>query len=213
MNDLLPLFDNHDSRIKYYELILKRDTLDYLPEYSLPEGYRFVFYKPGDRDAWIEIEKEAKEFISYAEGLDAWNRYYAGKDSELEQRMVFVEAESGEKVATATAFYNIYGRDTSGAGWLHWVAVKRSHQGNRLSKPLIRYVLELMKDLGYTHAKIPTQTTTWLACRIYLDFGFSPIPQNAVNSRDGWRIIKTLTGHSALDAFDEASFDEIMCNG
>ena len=27
--------------------------------------------------------------------------------------------DAGEKVATATAFYDIYGRDKSGAGWLH----------------------------------------------------------------------------------------------
>ena len=70
-------------------------------------------------------------------------------------------------------------------------------------------MLKIMKELGYTHAKIPTQTTTWLACRIYLDFGFVPIAQNAVNSRDGWRIIKTLTNHPALAEFDFAETEEI----
>ena len=55
-------FDNHDSRIKYYELMLERD-LDYLPCFPLPDGYRFVFYRPGDCSSWIEIEKSAKEFV------------------------------------------------------------------------------------------------------------------------------------------------------
>lgn len=210
MKKELPVFDNHDHRIKYYELLLKRDDLDDLPEYRLPDGYRFVFYKSGDRDAWIEIESSAKEFETYGQGLESWNRYYEGKDDELVNRMVFVENENGEKVATATAFYDIYGRDKSGAGWLHWVAVKREYQGRGLSKPLIGYVLNVMKSLGYTHAKIPTQTTTWLACRIYLDFGFVPVPQNAVNSRDGWRIIKTLTGHGALSEFERAEVGEIL---
>ena len=210
MNDKFPLFDNHDTRIKYYELLLERESLDALPEYTLPKGYRFVFYRTGDRDAWIDIEKEAKEFTTYDEGLDAWTRYYANKEDELYDRMVFVENEQGEKVATATAFYDITGRDTSGAAWLHWVAVKRSYQGKGLSKPLIRYVLGIMKDLGYSHAKIPTQTYTWLACKIYLDFGFTPIPQNAVSSRDGWRVLKALTDHPALSEFDSASIDEII---
>lgn len=210
MIDNLPFFDNHDTRVKYYELLLERKDLDALPEYTLPKGYRFVFYSPGDRDAWIDIEKEAKEFTSYDEGLDAWTRYYADREDELFDRMVFVENEQGEKVATATAFYDITGRDTSGAAWLHWVAVKRSYQGKGLSKPLIRYVLGIMKDLGYSHAKIPTQTYTWLACKIYLDFGFTPIPQNTVNSRDGWRILKALTDHPALSEFDSASIDEII---
>lgn len=210
MKKELPVFDNHDHRIKYYELLLKRDNLYNLPECKLPDGYRFMFYMSGDRDEWIEIEKSAKEFDSYAQGLESWNRYYEGKDDELVNRMVFIENESGEKVATASAFYDIYGRDKSGAGWLHWVAVKCEYQGKGLSKPLIGYVLNVMKDLGYIHAKIPTQTTTWLACKIYLDFGFVPVPRNAVNSRDGWRIIKTLTNHPALEEFDCVGVEAIL---
>lgn len=203
-------FDNHDERIKYYELMLERKTLSDIPEFPLPEGYRFAFYKSGDRDAWIDIEKSAKEFKSYEAGLKSWNEYFGGKDGELVRRMVFIETESGEKVATATAFYDIHGRDKSGAGWLHWVSVRREFQGNGLSKPLIARTLEVMRSLGYSHAKIPTQTTSWVACKVYLDFGFTPIPQNAERNRDGWRIVKALTNHPALAGFDPADANEIL---
>lgn len=199
------VFDNNDKRIKHYELLLE-GSLDSICEYPLPDGYYFEFYQDGDRDTWIEIEKSAKEFSSYDEGLDAWNRYYSGRENELYNRMVFVVNESGEKVATATAFYDINGKDKSGAGWLHWVAVKRDYQGKGLSKPLITYVLHVMKALGYNHVKIPTQTNTWLAVKVYLDLGFRPIPENAVNSYMGWCIIKTLTNHKVLNDFD--SVDE-----
>lgn len=204
------IFDNHDERIKYYELMLERKNLEDIPEYPLPDGFKFVLYKQGDRDAWIEIEKSAKEFDSYAAGLDAWEKYYGGKDEELVRRMVFIENGDGEKVATASAFYDVFGRDKSGAGWLHWVSVRRDHQGMGLSKPLIAHTLGVMRSLGYTHAKIPTQTTSWVACKVYLDFGFAPIPQNAVNSRDGWRIVKALTNHPALSEFDPAELSEIL---
>lgn len=203
-------FDNHDYRIRYYELMLERNDLKSVPDYPLPDGYRFVSYQPGDRDAWIDIEYSAKEFLNYSHGMESWNRYYAGKDEELAQRMVFIENAAGEKIATATAFYDIYGRDKSGAGWLHWVAVRREYQGKGLSKPLISHVLYLMPQLGYSRAIIPTQTTTWLACKIYLDFGFTPIPKNAVHSHNGWRIMKALTNHPALAEFDAASEMEIL---
>lgn len=202
-------FDNHDSRIKYYELLLERD-LEGLPCVPLPEGYRFVFFRPGDRDSWIAIERSAKELKSYEQGLEVWDKYYGGNEDALLDRMVFVENEAGEKVATATAYHDITHRDTSGDGWLHWVAVGREYQGRGLSKPLISHVLNIMRNLGYTHAKIPTQTTTWLACRIYLDLGFRPLSANAVHSRDGWRIIKALTNHAALEGFDAASIHEIL---
>lgn len=205
MNGIDTAFDNNDKRIKYYELLLE-GRLDNIKEYSLPDGYHFEFYQDIDRDSWIKIEKSAKEISDYDEGLDAWNRYYEGRENELYNRMVFVVTESGEKVATATAFYDIHGRDKSGAGWLHWVAVKREYQGKGLSKPLITYVLNVMKALGYTYAKIPTQTNTWLAVKVYLDLGFKPILKNAVNSYTGWCIIKTLTNHKALKDFD--SMDE-----
>ncbi len=202
-------FDNYDSRIRYYELLLERD-LDDIPLIPLPEGYRFVFYRPGDRDRWIDIEKSAKEFTSYEQGLAAWSRYYAAHEDSLCDRMVFIENAGGEKVATATAYIDITGRDRSGSGWLHWVSVRREYQGRGLSKPLISYVLNVMRGLGYTHGKIPTQSTSWVACKVYLDLGFRPLPENAVHSRDGWRIVKALTNHAALADFDPASMDEIL---
>lgn len=202
-------FDNHDERIQYFELLLQRELKE-LPACPLPAGYRFVLYRPGDRDAWIDIETSAREFTGYEQGLASWNRYYQGKDEELVQRMVFIENDRQEKVATATAFYNIHREDPDGAGWLHWVAVRREYQGLGLSKPLITHTLQLMSSLGYTLAKIPTQTNTWLACKVYLDLGFRPIPANAVHSREGWQIVKTLTHHPALEEFPEIPLERIL---
>ncbi len=205
----LPLLDNHDPRIRYYELMLRGDITD-MQEIPLPAGYHYETYQDGDRDAWIEIEKSAKEFDTREQGLDAWERYYAEHTDELPGRMVFVVNEAGEKVATATAFYDIRGIDQSADGWLHWVAVRREDQGKGLSKPLISHVIQIMKALGQTHCKIPTQTTTWVAVKVYLDLGFRPIEKNLVNSRDGWRIVKRLTDHPALSELEAAKDEEIL---
>lgn len=202
-------FDNHDSRIRCFELVLERD-LDVLPEYPLPDGYRFVFYRPGDRDSWIAIERSAKEFSARDQGLAAWERYFGGHEELLPGRMVFIENRAGEKVATAAAWFDVIHGDPSGAGWVHWVAVRRDCQGRGLSKPLVARVLGLLKGLGCPRAKVPTQTTSWVAVKVYLDLGFRPIPRNAINSRDGWRIVKALTGHPALAEFDAAGEEEIL---
>lgn len=68
MNGINIAFDNNDKRIKHYELLLE-GSLDSICEYPLPDGYYFEFYQDGDRDTWIEIEKSAKEFLDYDEGL------------------------------------------------------------------------------------------------------------------------------------------------
>ncbi len=199
--------DNIEPKIKYYEIMLYNDDNRPFDEYPLPEGFRFVYYKDGDRDSWIEIEKSAKEFDNYEDGLKAWEKYYGGHESELYGRMFFIENESGEKVATATAFYEP--SDTSGAGWLHWVSVRRDHQGRGLARPLISHTLNRLHDIGYTVIKIPTQTTSWVAVKLYLDFGFKPIPKNAEHSYDGYRILRTLTDHTSLSVFPKMDICDI----
>jgi ribosomal protein S18 acetylase RimI-like enzyme len=203
-------FDNHDDKIRYVGLHFYREDLKSIPAYSLPEGYRFSFYQPGDRDAWIRIEQSAKEFASYEQGLESWNRYYGGREEMLENRMVFIENEAGEKVATATAYYDIYGNDQTNAGWLHWVAVAREFQGRGLAKPLIAYTLGLMPGLGYDHAMLSSQTNTWLACKLYLDFGFVPVRENTQENELGWRILKALTDHPVLAYLEAAKEMQIL---
>ncbi len=202
-------YDNLDDRIRYYDLQLERD-LDHLPSHPLPAGYRFTLYRPGDRESWLAIEQSAKEFATRERGLELWAQYFGSHEAELPRRMVFVENAAGEKVATASAYFDVIHGDPSGSGWLHWVAVRRDCQGRGLSKPLIAHTLQRMRDLGYTHAKIPTQTTSWLAVKVYLDLGFLPIPQNAAEARQGWRIVSALTGHPALRGFPPASPEEIQ---
>jgi len=202
--------DNHDSRIRYIDLLLERVNLENIPEYQLPEGYRFVFYQPGDRDSWIAIEQSAKELADYEHGVRTWQRYYGNLEDTLHNRMIFIENAQGEKVATATAYYDLNGDLPPQRGQVHWVAVRRDHQGKGLSKPLISQVLKVMKQRGHTEAMLHTQTTTWVAVKLYLNFGFRPIKENAERNRDGWRILKALTNHPALDAFDAAAEDQIF---
>ncbi|MBQ8081186.1 MAG: GNAT family N-acetyltransferase [Clostridia bacterium] len=208
----LPTFLPLDRRIRHYELVLETELTEQ-PVPPLPEGYCFSFYEPGDRENWLRIEKSAGEFETDEQGHAAWERFFASHEAELPDRMLFVADPSGRKVATASAYFDVTGRDRSGAGWLHWVAVEASAQGKGLSRPLIARALNQLQALGYTQAKVPTQTTSWLACKLYLDFGFRPIPQNAVHSRDGWRIMRRLTDHPALADFPPAEDILVLAQG
>ena len=204
-------FDNNDRRIRHFELMLSR-SLDVLPACPLPAGFHFVRYAPGDRDAWIRIEQSAREFGSFEEGEAAWERYYGSRTDELTGRMLFVETDGGEKVATACAMYDVFGRDSSGSAWLHWVSVRRDHQGRGLSKPLVSEAFRIMKSLGHARVIVPTQTNTWLAVKVYLDLGCRPIPENAIRCETGWRIVRTLTEHPALSSFPPVDWDVLRAD-
>ena len=100
-------YKTHDDSLCYIDLVFEGELTD-LPEYALPEGYRFVHYRDGDKKDWIEIELSSEEVLSREHGEASWARYYGGREKELPERMFFIEDASGEKVATATAFYDIH---------------------------------------------------------------------------------------------------------
>ena len=202
-------FDNLDRRLKYYEIIMELSAEKDIPSYDLPEGYTFATYQDGDRDDWIAIEWSAKEFFCYADGINAWGRYYAKYESILPGRMFFVVAPNGEKVATATAFFDPKNPD-DGKGWLHWVAVRRDYQSKGLARPIIAKALSRLRELGHGTLYVPTQTTTWVACKLYMDFGFRPTAENAAESEFGYRMLRTLLNHPALADFEPVSLEEML---
>ena len=199
-----------DRRIRHVKLELERDDLENLPVYPLPEGYRFVFWQPGDERAWLDIEGPAGEFDTDEQGMVKWNKYFAPHTDELGHRMVFIEDAQGRKVATASAYFDVRGKDSRDVGYLHWVAVHPDAQGKGLAKPLISYVLSLLREMGHTHTKIITQTTSWLAVGIYMSFGFRPEKENAVEGAEGWRIIRTLLDKPGLEQYDKLPPEECL---
>ena len=91
-----------NNKIPHYSLTLyKTDTKNY-PEYYLPEGYRFVFYKKGDEVHWAEIERSVGQFDDIESGLKSFHASFVNNQNlSLEERMIFVVSPDGEYVATS----------------------------------------------------------------------------------------------------------------
>ena len=166
--------DNNDSALKYYELILENNHPEAFRPLPLPEGFHFSTFQPGDEEEWIAIETSAREFVTRREGLEAWQHYYGGREEELPGRMYFVETETGgKKVATATAYYEP--EDLSGAGWLHWVAVRRGVPGQRAGQTADRSGA-LSSGAASLSLRENPHSDQYLAGRVHLSgFRFSPL--------------------------------------
>lgn len=194
-----------DRTLKYVNLYLVKDLSD-IKEYSLPEGYKFVFFNDGDEKNWVEIEKSSGEFLSFDEGMEAFKYYYGNHYDELKKMCIFIENNKGEKVATSTAFYLDEPIDDI-TGNVHWVSVKKEYQGKHLSKPLISKTLQIMKELGHKKTILHTQTHTWLAAKVYLDMGFEPY--NLEENYLGWQILNKLTNHEKLSGIKDINVSEM----
>ena len=195
-----------DNTIKYYELLMKYDDTSNYKKYELPEGFHYDFYKPGDEEEWCKIHIESGEFTSIEKGLKHFHDFYDYFINELPKRCVFiVDSNTNEKVGTATISLleeKEYGYEAA----VDWVAIKRSYQGRKLAKPLISKFMEIANNLSHKQLILHTQTTTWLAAKLYLDYGFEILNKEDI---EGWSILKALTNHEKLNDYKIATEEEI----
>ena len=196
-----------DNTIKYYELLMHYDDTSKFIKYELPEGFHYEFYKPGDEEEWVNIHIESGEFTSVEMGLKHFHDFYDSFIEELPKRCVFiVDSRTGEKVGTATiSLLNEPEYGYNGA--VDWVAIKKRYQGKHLAKPLISKFMEIANNVGHSKLILHTQTNTWLAGKLYLDYGYEILNKE---EHLGWSILKTLTNHPKLEEFDVLTQDELL---
>lgn len=188
-----------DNKIKYYELLMKYDDTNSFKEYSLPDGYHFENYKEGDEYEWVNIHISSGEFTSIDRGLKYFHDFYDSFINELHKRCIFiVNDETNQKVGTVTVSL-LKNPEYGYTGAVDWLAIKKEYQGKGLSKPLISKTIELSKELGHNSIILHTQTTTWLAAKLYLDYGFEILN---IEEKEGWDILKTLTNHPKLEKYN-----------
>ena len=196
-----------DNTIKYYELLMRYDDTSKFKKYELPDGFHYEFYKPGDEEEWVRIHIESGEFTSIEKGLKHFHDFYDYFIDELDKRCVFiVDSSTLEKVGTATISLleeKEYGYEAA----VDWVAIKRSYQGKGLSKPLISKFMEIARDLGHTSLILHTQTNTWLAAKLYLDYGFEILN---TEEKIGWSILRTLVDHEKLKRYSIITKEDIL---
>lgn len=194
-----------ESRLEYYELLMTLNNLNDINEYKLPEGYSFSFWQDSkDLENWIQIHINSGEFTYKQKAKEIFDIFYSPFLKELNKRCFFiVENKTNKKIATATI------SPTQEHGYhcvVDWLAIDKKYWGNKLGKPLITKTLQLAKDLGYDKILLHTQTHTWLAAKMYLDFGFEPFN---IEEFKGWQILKTITNHPKLEKFSTISENEM----
>ena len=162
-----------DKSIKHYGVVMRKDSLNQIPNCELSPDFRFVTYQPGDEQAWAAIEMSVEDFDSHQEALNYFKKEFAPKLESLQKHMLFIENTHGEKVATATAWEGKLEGITYPK--LHWVAVKPEYQGKGLCKALLSKSLKLMGSLGHEGEVILfSQTWSYKAINLYYQYGFRP---------------------------------------
>ena len=200
-----------EKTLEYHELIMTLDNLNDVHLYSLPIGYKFVYFmSDADIDDWINIHISTGEFACKSKAREYFYDFYGKFYKQLSKRCIFVVNTKNEKIATATLSpADEYGYKCV----IDWFAIRKDYQGKQLSEPILSKLVNLAKGFGYDKILLHTQTHTWLAAKIYLDFGFEPM---FFEDKKGWQVLKTLTNHQKLGDFKSLKpcelYDELAVN-
>ncbi|HSV73029.1 MAG TPA: GNAT family N-acetyltransferase [Chthonomonadales bacterium] len=173
-----------------------RRNLRGIPDCPLPAGYLFRRYLPGDGALWTDIQRDAEPYGPIDD--DLFGEQFGDHLPSMPHRCVFVVDQKGAAVATATAWWR---DDASGpdAGRVHWVAVRRAHQGRGIARPLVAQALHILSGL-HDRAVLDTATERLAAIKVYLDLGFEP-DEDAPEANQAWREVAGRLHHPALEAW------------
>ena len=177
------------ERIK---LQMIRSDLNDIPRYELPEGYRFRMFRDGDQMRWANIETRVEEFKTKDDALERFEREFGAHIDEMENRCLFIETEQGETIGTTTAWYGDLKGDGNIRGRIHWVGVVPEYQSRGLSKPLLSKAMNMLAKF-HDEFYLTSQTTSWQAINMYLDFGFEPVRLYG-NYEAAWSLLEEKLG-------------------
>lgn len=179
-------------------VVMILEDLNSLPEYSLPKGYTFRNYQEGDKQCWAEIETAAGEFTDPEKGIKQFELEFEPHLEEVKSRLIILEDNQGRGIGTAMSWFddNFFRPDY---GRVHWVGIIPEFQGKGLAKPLMS---ECMRRIRERHKKcyLTTQTTSYKAVKIYLDFGFIPYLKDETCPK-AWNLLAEKLKHPALTDF------------
>lgn len=149
---------------------MMRTQLDDIPQYDVPKGFVIRKFRKGDEKLWAYIETLAGEFTTEEMALERFNKEFGNHVTEMEQRCIFIENEQREVVGT-----------------IHWVGIIPPYQGKKLSKPLLSAAMNILA-LYHDKAYLTSQTISYKAINMYLEFGFKPV-QLDDNYHKAWQLL------------------------
>ena len=172
-----------DKTVPYASIKMVRRAGTPIPDFPLPEGYKYAFYTDGAEIDWARIETSVGEFDSEFAALMHFKQEFIPYIDELYRRCLFIETGEGRKIATANAWWSFV--EDERRAWLHWVSVENGYQGLGLGKAIVSKITHLLKEIeGDANFYLSTQTWSYKAIDIYLKCGYQPTDEKILYSKD-----------------------------
>lgn len=150
---------------------MRRDTLDDLPELTLPEGYVCRPMRADEAWAYLQVMNES----NFAGEVDqAWFDKTFSQDPQYDPSYLMIIWKGDRPVAATAAWHNVIEGEPWGV--IHWVGASYTERGKGLGRAIVLAALHRLRERGFTRAMLITQTWRLPAISTYLGLGFKPWP-------------------------------------
>jgi len=175
-------------------VVMVRESLDTVPQYPTPEGYRMRAFADGDGRTWVRIQQDSDPYLTFTPST--FEQSFGHDLPALRRRGFFLVAPDGRDVGTITAWYD---RTYHGRRWglIHWVAILPEHRGKGLSRSMMTVAMNRLRTLRHRRAMLRTQSHRIPAIRTYLHFGFLP-DRTVEDAERAWQLVGRVVVHPAL---------------
>src|SRR5699024_5109544 len=90
--------------------MMRKDLL-YIPEYSLPTGFRLRLFKRGYEQNRARVETSVDEYKNEEDALNRFNNEFGSYIDEMSKRCILIENKDGEVIGTTTDWYGDLNED------------------------------------------------------------------------------------------------------
>ncbi|HUG92241.1 MAG TPA: GNAT family N-acetyltransferase [Planctomycetaceae bacterium] len=153
-------------------LVMRRASLEHLPELSLPAGYGLRSFEPGDESAWERIIGDAFGWSERRGKFDQIMR----QDDAFDPRRIYFVCRREQPVGVAAAW--VRREYEPEALYLHYVGVLPAESGQGLGYQASLACLHHAVREGRTWAVLHTDDFRLPAIQTYLKLGFCPWPRH-----------------------------------
>ena len=151
---------------------------------------------PGDAGLWTDVQRDAEPYFTVDDEL--FHREFRDDPAALAWRSFVALDERKLAVGVISAWRWPEFRDGLW-GRIHWVAVRRGHQGRGIGKGMLAFALEQLAQ-WHDKAVLWTASQRLPAIKLYLDFGFEP-DLELPGALAVWRGIAREIPHPGLNGF------------
>ncbi|EAC6938644.1 N-acetyltransferase, partial [Listeria monocytogenes] len=90
-----------DKSVPHISVIMVNHDATNYPEFHLPAGYSFCFYKDGLEEDWCRLQLETGQVLSMDSIRARFETEFGNEKEKLTKRCIFVKAPNGEIIGTA----------------------------------------------------------------------------------------------------------------